>query len=310
MQIVFTFAMIASTALFASSSAPLALATEQKEHRLVLLTPSAGTNEESKIRWSWSPKDDPSVKTNELDWFSHPDECKLRDGGRTILFTASGGAFAEIDIATKRIRAYGNVGGNPHSVERLPDGAYVVASSDGNRLTVVDAKGAELNPSAQRKTVFPLRDAHGVEWDARRNCLWAITVWDVVRYSYDSARKALTLEKTYSFKEIGFGGGHDLVLFPSSKGDRLWLTAHEGVASLDPDTGRFEILASGGTPSVSQCGNYRLIVRSTERWWTDAVTAAPVSGKGESLTYHLKDARFYKVKLLHPTDVWHLDRRQ
>ena len=287
---------------------PMALATEQKEHRLVLLSPCVGTNDDSVIRWSWSPKNDPGIKPTDVAWFDHPDECKLRDDGRTILVTASGGAFADLDVATGRVRAYGNVGGNPHSVDRLPDGAYVVASSDGNRLTVVDVKGAELNPSKQRKSVFPLRDAHGVEWDARRNCLWAITVWDVVRYSYDSERKALTPMNTYSFKKIGFGGGHDLVLFPSPKGDRLWLTAHEGAASLDPDTGAFEIIWRVGCPSVSRYGNYRLFVRSTERWWTDAVTARPVSPPDKPLTYRLKGARFYKVKLLKPSAVWRLDQ--
>ena len=55
------------------------------------------------------------------------DEVKLRDGGRTMLVTSSGGGWAEIDTETKRIVRSGNAFGGPHSIEKLPDGTIAVA---------------------------------------------------------------------------------------------------------------------------------------------------------------------------------------
>ena len=293
---------------------PMVLATEQAGERLVLLSPCVGTNDDSVIRWTWSPKTDPGVKPEDAAKFINPSECKLRDDGRTILVTASEGAFADIDVATGRARAYGIIGdvhNNPHSADRLPDGAYVIASSLGNCLTVLDVKGAELEPSAQRRTTVVLPDAHGVEWDARRNCVWALGSGCVARYSYDSDRKALTLTNTYPLSKIGFGGGHDLVLFKFPKGDRLWLTAHiGGVASLDPDTGEFKILSRMKfVKSISRCGKRWLFVQPTDHGWSDTLTTVSKKDTEKPLTFRLKGAEFYKAKLFQPSAAWRLDRQ-
>ena len=73
-------------------------------------------------QWLWAAKGDPNVKPEHHRLFGVPDECKPRKDGKLILMNDSCGGFAGLDVMTGRCAFYGNAGGNPHSVELLPDG--------------------------------------------------------------------------------------------------------------------------------------------------------------------------------------------
>lgn len=265
------------------------MATEQRDVRVVMLKPQTAPDVDSEVVWEWRPSEDPGIPASARSAFDNLDECKSRDGGRTILVTASGGAFAELDTASRSVRAFGIVGGNPHSVERLPDGRYVVASSDGNRLTVVDLNGHPLEPDLQKQVRYPLEFAHGVEWDAEGNCLWAIGMKEIEKLAYDPGTMKLKKLAGYRLADVGMSIGHDLVL-ESAPGGKLRFTGHEGVGTLDPKSGKMECVEKiPCVKSVSVCGERVLKTVPTEMWWTESFEEG-------GNAYRIAGARFYKAR--------------
>lgn len=160
------------------------------------------------------------------------DEVKLRDGGRTMLVTSSGGGWAEIDTETKRIVRSGNAWGCPHSIEKLPDGTIAVARTDpavgkdGLMLFWTDNNG-KLRSKIDSSCSDSNYTQHGVEWDSRRGCLWLEDNDLIGRYAYDSESKSVSLLDYWTI-----GGNHDL----SIADDGTIYVAGPG-ARFDPDHG-------------------------------------------------------------------------
>ncbi len=202
----------ASTIVVAANSVP---------HNTFVMFDAAANPEDAKIIWEWNPAKDPDVSKDPkfVKWFHAPDECKVIDGGKTLLVCASGCGFAEIDIPTKKVRVFGNVHGkgpfgNPHSIERLPDGCYAFASSTGmggNSIMLVDAKGAELDPMKQKhvNAAFCYL-AHGVEWDAERQSLWALGKTNIAEYAYNGETMTLTEKRSFALPTSPDCYGHDM----------------------------------------------------------------------------------------------------
>lgn len=275
---------------------PTVVATDQAQRRLVIL--EGETNGVARVTWEWSAPNDPGIATNHHDRSWAPDECKPVDGGRTILTTASAGLFAGIDVATCRAKFYGLAEGNPHSIERLPDGRYVVAASDGNALTVVDVGEHPFEPDLQPKTKYTLEYAHGVVWDAKRNCLWAIGAYTIEKLAYDSATMSLKRLAVYDFKAAGYHVGHDLIL----RNDKLEFTVHEGLVAFDPETAAFAPVdvVTRNVKSVAYADGGRLTSVPQVKWWTDTLTFR----RGDDVrTLRLPKAKFYKARFLVRTGV-------
>lgn len=282
------------------------MAVEQQQQRLVVLDEAAcraakpeGTIVDQAIVWQWKACDDPGVRKEHVRCFDAPDECKGRDGGKTILMTASGGAFAAIDVDSGKVRAYGLVGGNPHSVERLPDGRYVVASSEGNRLTLVDLAGHPLEPDKQVKKCYPQPDAHGLYWDAKRQVLWAYGGLEAAKYTYDAAAMTLTKQKAYplSLIPIKMTHGHDLIDIGPHAPDALSVTTGQGTVLFNMATEKYGQWSTKSPDLKSQSfqGDNYLSVKPKEQWWTDAIFYR--HGTESSLPKVTK-ARFYKARFL------------
>ncbi len=199
----------------------IVVAANSTPHNTFVMFDAVAKADEAKILWEWNPAQDPDVSKNPnyVKWFNSPDECKVIDDGKTLLVCASGCGYAEIDIATKRVRAFGNVHGkgpygNPHSIERLPDGRYAFASSTGkggNSILLIDAKGAELEPMKQKHvTAAFCYLAHGVEWDAERQSLWALGKTNIAEYAYNSESMTLTEKRSFALPTSPDCYGHDL----------------------------------------------------------------------------------------------------
>ena len=223
----------------------------------------------SSVVWAWSPAEDPGVRAADRRFFDCMAECKpLGEGdAQTLLVVGSAGAFAEVSVKTARALAYGVVDLSPHSIAKLPgERAYVVASAISNCLTVVDASKAPLDPSKQVSRKYPLLDAHGVEWDARRQCLWALGRTNLVAYAWRQG--TLVETRSYDIRPVGGHAGHDLI--PDGTG-RYLVTTGGSLMRFDPDAGAFELLRrEKELKSVSPSTDRGLLIGKTrEVWWTD-----------------------------------------
>ena len=276
---------------FAGPLDGFAVCAEQKSGSIALVDASRPGAPD--FAWTWNCKEDPGVDRSHVRWFGAPSDCKMI-AGRTVLMIDSHGAFARIPLAKGRVECYGYIGGNPHSIAQLPGGGFLVtASSVSNRLTLVEVAKHPMEPDRQWKRFYPLDDAHGVEWDARRGCLWAIGESNIVRYAWRPERRELVEKARFDFRAAAGCGGHDLQ--PDGRGGYLFTTPRR-MMRFDPETGRFEpVLDRKNVKSVSRDkdrGDLLTVVR--EVWWTDRLIVRKDGTEYEVGPY--AGARFYKAR--------------
>ena len=246
--------------------------------------------------WEWNPAHDPGIPKSEVYDFRAPSDGKVlaTSASPSLLAVSSGGNFAEVSFVTGKAICFGKVGGNPHSIAKLPEeGLYAIASSVSHAVTVVDVAGNPFAPEKQHKAAYLLKSAHGVEWDGARHCLWALGGTNLVRFAFDASAKTLQPVASYDFRPVGGGGGHDLA--PDGTGG-YFLTTRKSLLHFDPETGAFvKVCDKGEIKSFSRnpgWGDAYVVVR--EVWWSDRIIVR--AGDEERVIGPYPGARFYKAR--------------
>ena len=250
------------------------------------------------LQWSWAAKYDPRVKEKDRRFFGTPDECKPCDGGRMILMNDSNGGFAGLDVGTGHCRFYGNAGGNPHSIELLPDDKVAVASSIGGTLKIFDLTGHPFEPENQRSVkILDLPGAHGLAWDAKRGTLFALGYTNIYELAYAPATMSAEVKRRWDYtKTCGDAWGHDFI--PDGRGGYLF-SNHAAIWRFDPDTGAFaKAREMRNAKSFSPSATGDLAVLPKEKWWTDTLLVFPPGSSDASAARRivLPGARVYKAR--------------
>jgi len=240
------------------------LLTGQAENRVVIADVAT-----QRIVWEWKPSAS-TVDTACWRWFTNPSDAKPVYDGEYILTVASGGGVALIRVADHRTVFYGYAGGNPHSAELFPDGNIVVASSNGNYLTLFRADTSWHGPTGYSSRLY-IEFGHNVVWDRKRRLLWSADKHRLKTFRYNFNRQDPALQPVDSMMLPG-SEYHDL--FPTLDGDTLWITNTTHVYKLDLSSRR---LIQAETPqknvkSISSAPGYpTLISVPQESWWTDEI---------------------------------------
>lgn len=238
---------------------------EQSEHRIIIADVSSGD-----IMWDWRAENS-DIRPEHVKWFRNPSDAKIVYDGDYVLMCASGGACALIRISDKKTLFYANAGLNPHSIEILPDGNIVCASSTDNKLTVFRTDTLVSNGNATGKSFHNLF-AHNVVWDRKRNLLWTGCMDKIISYSYNFScyNPVLTPVDSLTFDDRS---GHDL--FPVPGKDALYFTAHEHLWIYDIKKNGLKRIPTkyNNIKSVSASSKGKIPVISTpkEQWWTDEI---------------------------------------
>jgi hypothetical protein len=270
------------------------LCCEQRSTRLLLLDANTDWSDPRAIRWSWSPDEADDIEPAHRPWFRYLTDGKRVLGGTHLITSASGGGIALIRMKDKRVVFYALADGNTHSIEILPDGNLVSASSTGNYLRVFSTDPAAGRfPKNAKHTDTKLEDAHGVTWDHERQRLWAVGGVDLVRYRYNGDRQNPALTEDARFKLPNRGGGHDLFPVPGTR--RLFVTGG-WIWTFDTETEKFADFPSRlqhGVKSISQRepGGPTLLMVATESWWSDTLRFV-----NEDRKKQFPQARFYKAR--------------
>lgn len=234
--------------------------------------------------WSWRAKDRPEIPADLKKTFNTTDECKPLQGGKRLLVTSSGGGCALLELPTGKALWWARVP-NAHSIEALPGGRIAVASSvhpDGNKVLLFDEK-----ISGKSIAEVPLPSAHGLVWDADRNCLWALGFGELL--ACDVANEKLAVKSRHKLPDED---GHDLRAVPGSP--ELILSTHAGVWRFhrdqavfrpDPDLkDRAQVKSADFHPAS---GRLVVVQASGKNWWTEQIElqhpAAKLTFKGETL---------------------------
>lgn len=237
--------------------------------------------------WSWRAKDHRELPADLSNAFATTDECKPVDNGKRLLVSSSSGGCALLDTATGKPLWWAKVR-NAHSIESLPDGRVVVASSlGGDQLVLFDtAKGDRV----LWQTALP--SAHGVVWDPARMRLFALGFKELRSYAllnWTSLTPALELKQTIPLPD---DDGHDLSPVPGSPDLVLTTERHVWLFDRDQATIRphhdFKDRASVKCVAIHpRSGRTLLIQAAVGHWWSETCELfqppGKLSFKGETL---------------------------
>lgn len=254
---------------------------------------NADWSQESAILWKWAPMECPEVRPRHREWFINISDAKRVMNGTHVIACASGGAVALVRLEDKRVEFYALASGNTHSVELLPDGNLVSASSKGYLRVFCTDPAVSHAPDEVKTSDVPLPSAHGVVWDAKKNRLWAIGDTELVRYEYNGKREDPALKEEARFT-LPSPGGHDLFPVPGTR--KLFLTSG-GVFLFDTEQETFsefdQPTARGSVKSISQreAGGPIIVMEAETSWWSDDIRFV-----GEDRVKTLDKAKFYKAR--------------
>jgi hypothetical protein len=311
-------------ALLASLTGAYHIAVTDQNSKTVRVFPrdAASWNKDA-IYWSWTADGGPWPWTDR-SW-ADISEVKIRktaDRGWVALVATSAGKVGMIDITSKRSTNIDDVvwqaspEGNPHSIERIPyKGAFVVASSATNRLTVYVPEDANdvnnLSKIKKSDTTYTVDFAHGVLWDpAGAGSLWALGRNVLVRYSVAGAGLDLKLvkEKTYKLPPregddyTGNLNGHDLQ--KSYKYDDILLLTHTRAAfAFNTTSGDFEqLIGQTKLKSLTQTEDGEYIwIRGEKNDMGQYVSFSSEKDPGTATDQRgWSDAEFYKARIYNP----------
>ena len=243
--------------------------------------------------WSWHGETCAALPPDRRCLFGTTDDCKPVDGGESILITSSGNGVALVERTTGNILFHAVVP-NAHSADILPLGRIAVASSvmgSGNRLLVFDINRPDA-PFYSDK----LPSAHGVVWDEKRGCVWALGFSELRKYrlkDWESAFPALVCSATYALPDEG---GHDLLALPGTSA--LIITSHSCVTCFDRDTGTFtpwpplaNVAHVKGLAIHPENGQIAFVQAEGRDWWAERIHFL----NPENLI-HVSGEHFYKVR--------------
>ncbi len=235
-----------------------------------------------------------------------------------VIYCYAGGACI-IDYTTKEMLfETTRAGGNPHSVELLPDNTFIVASSTDNKVSVFSAETVESG-SGQPCQTLEYPNAHGVLWDPKYEVVWMegmnqLGAYGVIKSS-TSPKLAADPDMVYETPDYGL---HDLAPVYGDP-DGLFVTCSAGILKFNKVEGKFTTGYPGGNvgkkieyaPGTGNFGVdnvfvYTSITESTmvyTDWCTDTVFiyVPGADGIGKTVRRQMNDSAFYKVR------VWNTD---
>jgi len=254
--------------------------------------------------WTWTSKEPTFTNVDGVKYrYDNNAECDV------LALCSSGGYVAMITYPRGEVLSFvRNAGGNPHSVEVLPDGALVLAASTGNYVRIYDTSSFG-DVSKKYKEIY-VPDAHGVLWDPEMEILWALGGNKL--YAYEVTEDHDMIHREDLTIPLLAGGGHDLQPV-YGKPDWFWVTMNEKVMQVNKKTKEIEIRYDGwvtlsALAGVKGIGNFMdgtvVVAQAANVWreWnTDIVMVGTVDPATESFVFEerkIPDAAYYKLRVL------------
>lgn len=235
-------------------------------------------------------------------------------GGLVVLFCGASGAGV-ISYETKKVLWFtSQAGNNPHSIEMLPDGNILVASSTGNEVRTFAATQGKTT----HNQILTFENAHGVLWDPKYEVVWMNGINKlgaaIVGGTIEKPTLSLVPDMQYTAPNNSM---HDLAPVYGDP-DSLFVTTAGGVLKFNKVTEKFNKGYPGSSTAGSQgyvpgVGNFRdndVLVFTTIRkdtmvhsdWCTNMVYVyIPLdNGRGKLIRLIAEDDAYYKVRVWCP----------
>lgn len=287
--IIFSAALSAQPGRLPPKNGQYIILAEQSKSRVAIADIASKS-----IVWEWRPALQPDIQPGHVKWFENMSDAKPVKNGKYILACASGGGVALIRISDKKTVFYAYAGGNTHSVELLPDGNIVSASSTGNFMRIFVYNNKSSAKEIQHKD-FPLHDGHNLVWDEKSQLMYSASGNRFISYRYNHNQKDPALIAIDSLTLPG-KDAHDL--YWSYDHRFLWLsTSHDVFKVYIPgnniEKAEGKITRNIKSVSSGDASHPTIVVQPKESWWTDEV----LDIAGHSV-FKQEGLRIYKARWL------------
>lgn len=280
------------------------LITDQKNRALSIY--DIDKKDWSRPDWTWTC-DEPTFTAVDGVKYRYDNNIK----SDVLAFCSSGGYVAVITYPRGEVVSYiPDAGGNPHSVEILPDGALVLAASTGNYVRIYDTSG--LGDISDKYTEVYVPGAHGVLWDPEMEILWALGNTKLYAYAVSEDHKMVELQENTISILTASTGGHDLQPV-YGKPDWFWVTTNDQVLQVNKKTkeistrypGWINLSAMGAVKGIGNFTDGTVVVAQAANVWrewnTDIVHIGTVNPETESFEFverKIPKTAYYKLRVL------------
>ena len=220
-----------------------------------------------------------------------------------------------VSLKTKEILLVANNAGvTPHSSELLPDGTFLMGSSNDGKISIYPPGASEaaytlqLDGSGTGRT-----DVHGVLWDPKHQVLWVEGGQKLRSFRVEGTKSApfLTMLAEYTAPQ---GGMHDLAPYYGDP-DSLLISAVDGIVRFHKKTGTFSYkypCNDVATTELGCCTGFGLFADGVlpivsagfsggvyQYWNADTVFVCvpKQEGKSEILKYTAPNDAYYKLRI-------------
>lgn len=273
--------------------------TDQKNRRIVVFDLSVKDwSKKTAVVWSFS---DPTCRTAAGIKFRHSDLF----GGDVVLYCGPAGGTI-VSYRTKKILFHtDDIPHNPHSVELLPDGTFLVAGTQGKAVYAYNP----LSGSTKHTAILEIPEGHGILWDPKYDMLWTAGAHNIDSYTVTGGPEKPVFTPAYQYSRLP-GGIHDLAPVYGDT-DKLWFTCEKGILQLDKKTGAaisdyFGNAVTKGLDYVPGVGNFpdgTLVwvtpTGKTDYWTTDILHCFADQGAGKLrlVRYQNTNDAYYKCRV-------------
>ena len=272
---------------------------DQKNNRIIVcdLSVEDWTNDNAVV-WEFSNCSAAGLKFRDCEYY----------GGEILVYCGS--TIGIVDLNTKEVLfTTNNCGVNPHSVEVLPDGTLVVASSNDDWVGIYPP--GETRPSQ----TIEHPNAHGVLWDPEGEVLWIVGADKLGAYLVSGTGKDRKLSAIGGMQyTLPKTSAHDLAPVYGDT-NKLLITCAAGIVCFEKEEETFSYRYPGGSEGkkhsyVSGCGLfadgvmvYSPINKSTlsyKEWGIDTVFFTVPTPQGLYKIYrrYAPDYGYYKVRIV------------
>ena len=227
----------------------------------------------------------------------------LPSTGEYVLMIAYGSSYAAMISYPdgELLWSTSQTGQGPHSIELLPDEWIVVAAPGSSASDYSDGKLTFFNSKrTQPRLSVDLPNAHGVLYDPKGSCIWAVGDDQLRKYTYTAEGNKLSVTEEFSVT-LPSSGAHDLAAYYGDT-DKLIITTTEKVYVYQKSTGSFMTAAEdNGVKSAKRIKGIGILQDGSVIFTrpNEVVYSVRASWLTDCIVYHKwVDGEFVKYRLV------------
>lgn len=301
-----------------TSSSLIAITDQNTKQILIMDSLASDWNDDSAVKWSWSPKATNGFLDTQPGW-RLPNDVKIRNSSffneQVMTVTDSDGFCAIIPYPSGNGSKWHinlGLGVNPVSSEVLPDGNIAIAAAAGGWVRIYTASQGGTSTTY---CGVSLNGANGVLWDPELSILWAVGSNYLTGYTVGGTAAAPTLTEDMSLRITLPTAYAKDIQSVNGNPNLLWVTTSTNVYQYNITTKSWAMnydghtsLNTSGVRSISNQPDGNIVVEAVQDGHFNGWTTRTISFyclDSEEAPFH--QTRFRSNMAAYRARVWNAD---